>query len=45
MLRALYGDVPPLEAYPTSQHRAIEERLRELPLRDPTRPAESPSRA
>lgn len=45
MLRALYGDVPPLEAYPTSQQRAIEERLRELPLRDPTRPAESPSRA
>jgi penicillin-binding protein 2 len=35
ILRALYGEVPPLEAYPSSQRGRIETMLKELPLRDP----------
>ncbi|SIO55197.1 peptidoglycan glycosyltransferase [Rhodovulum sp. ES.010] len=38
-LRALYGEVPPLDAYPDRQRWQIEERLRDLPLRDPGTPA------
>jgi len=34
-LRALYGEVPPLSAYPDGQRRQIEERLRGLDLDDP----------
>ncbi|KAJ56377.1 penicillin-binding protein [Actibacterium mucosum KCTC 23349] len=43
MLRALYGDVPPLEAYPPEQRRAADERLNALPLRD-SRPTSGPTR-
>ena len=43
MLRALYGDVPPLEAYPAGQRRLIGERLDALPLRD-SRPTSGPTR-
>ena len=35
ILRALYGKLPPLEAYPSSQRGRIETMLKELPLRDP----------
>ncbi len=35
ILRALYGNLPPLEAYPSSQRGRIETMLKELPLRDP----------
>lgn len=34
VLRALYGEVPPLEAYPASQRGTIRQRLKSLPLRD-----------
>jgi penicillin-binding protein 2 len=34
-LRALYGKLPPLDAYPSSQRGRIETMLKELPLRDP----------
>jgi penicillin-binding protein 2 len=32
MLQALYGGLPPLDAYPTSQRRDIEEMQRALPI-------------
>ncbi len=35
ILRALYGGLPPLEAYPESQRGRIDTMLKELPLRDP----------
>ncbi|MFZ1346715.1 MAG: penicillin-binding protein 2, partial [Tabrizicola sp.] len=35
ILRALYGKLPPLDAYPASQRGRIETMLKELPLRDP----------
>lgn len=35
ILRALYGETPSLEAYPSSQRGRIETMLKELPLRDP----------
>ncbi len=38
MLRALTGEVPPLEAYPSAQRPEIEERLRTLELRPPLVP-------
>ncbi|HEY6917897.1 MAG TPA: penicillin-binding transpeptidase domain-containing protein, partial [Tabrizicola sp.] len=34
ILRALYGDTPSLDAYPSSQRGRIETMLKELPLRD-----------
>lgn len=34
LLRALYGKMPPLEAYPASQRDRIEEQQRTLPVRD-----------
>lgn len=34
LLRALYGKMPPLEAYPASQRDKIEEQQRTLPVRD-----------
>jgi len=34
-LRALYGEVPPLDAYPSAQRREIEDRFRGLILNDP----------
>ncbi len=43
MLQALYGGTPPLEAYPTSQRRRIEEQQRALPKHD--RDGDGPSRA
>ncbi|MHC0053670.1 penicillin-binding protein 2 [Actibacterium sp. D379-3] len=44
-LRALYGDVPPLAAYPENQRRKIEDLFGTLPLRAPTAPATGRSRA
>jgi penicillin-binding protein 2 len=35
ILRALYGELPSLDAYPSSQRGRIETMLQELPLRDP----------
>lgn len=43
LLRALYGELPPLDAYPQGQRRAAEDRLNALPLRD-SRPAAGPGR-
>ncbi|MBV0910978.1 penicillin-binding protein 2 [Anianabacter salinae] len=43
MLQALYGGTPPLEAYPSTQRREIEERQRTLPQH--ARPGEGPTRA
>ncbi|MGB0660550.1 MAG: penicillin-binding protein 2 [Mangrovicoccus sp.] len=45
LLRAMAGTLPPLEAYPTSQRDAIEERLKTLPLRDPGGEAPKSDRA
>jgi len=46
MLRALYKDMPPLEAYPSNQRRSISERLESLPIRKTPPPtANSRSRA
>jgi penicillin-binding protein 2 len=42
MLQALYGGLPPLSAYPTSQRRAIEEMRSKLELRDTTQTRERP---
>jgi penicillin-binding protein 2 len=44
-LRALAGDLPPLEAYPKEQRRQIKERLEALPLRAPVLPKPGRSRA
>lgn len=43
VLRALHGELPPLSAYPQSQRHEIEERLRDLPLREPL--ADTPGRS
>ncbi|TCP41473.1 penicillin-binding protein 2 [Rhodovulum marinum] len=40
-LRALYGDVPPLSAYPERDRWKIDERMRGLDLRDPGGPPAS----
>lgn len=45
LLRALYGTVPPLSAYPASQRSRIETMLNELPLRTPDGSAPGSSRA
>ncbi|ALG90481.1 MULTISPECIES: penicillin-binding protein 2 [Actibacterium] len=37
-LRALYGTVPPLTAYPQNQRQAVGELFDKLPLRDPAAP-------
>ncbi|TCO73907.1 penicillin-binding protein 2 [Rhodovulum euryhalinum] len=45
-LRALYGEVPPLSAYPERQRWQVDEKLRNLPLRDPgSAPSSGRSRA
>ena len=44
-LRALYGEVPPLSAYPTDQRGQIEALFRDLPLIDPTPTPSGRSRA
>lgn len=36
LLYALYGDLPPLEAFPENQRTTIETRHKRLPLRDPS---------
>ena len=36
VLQALYGGLPPLAAYPASDHERIREMQRELPLRNPS---------
>ena len=47
LLHALYGEMPPLDAYPRGQHTEIEERMRGLDLRqdDPEGPTNGRSRA
>ena len=45
MLFALYGQVPPLEGYPSSQRGRMETLLSELPLRDDFRPSDRRGRA
>ncbi|MGB8623640.1 MAG: penicillin-binding transpeptidase domain-containing protein, partial [Paracoccaceae bacterium] len=44
-LRALYGTVPPLTAYPDSQRRGIEDLFNSMDLRDPDSPSGGRSRA
>ena len=45
VLRALTGEMPPLEAYPTSQRRRIEDEQRALPLVSPGDDSDGSSRA
>jgi penicillin-binding protein 2 len=45
LLRALCGDMPPLEAYPSEQRNRIETEQNELRARLRTHPASGPSRA
>ncbi|MCA8882536.1 MAG: penicillin-binding protein 2 [Rhodobacteraceae bacterium] len=45
VLRTLYGEMPPLNAYPSSQRELIEEQQRALPLRDRGDPSPESSRA
>lgn len=45
LLAALYGETPPLEAYPDGQREGIAERLESLPLRDRPAPKAGSSRA
>ncbi|GGE48185.1 penicillin-binding protein 2 [Actibacterium pelagium] len=44
-VRAMAGDLPPLEAYPKEQRNEIKERLEALPLREPVVPKPGRSRA
>lgn len=44
-LRAMVGDIPPLEAYPREQRREIDERLQALPIRPPEKPKPGRTRA
>jgi penicillin-binding protein 2 len=45
LLAALYDDVPPLEAYPTSQRGTIRSRFEAMDLREPLAPSQGRSRA
>lgn len=45
LLAALYDDVPPLSAYPSSQRGTIRARLSKLELREPQAPSEGRTRA
>ncbi|MGB5557265.1 MAG: penicillin-binding protein 2 [Paracoccaceae bacterium] len=45
VLRALYGEMPPLTAYPSSQRGRIEEVLQNLVLRDPSQTSNGKIRA
>ena len=45
ILFALYGGLPPLEAYPSSQRRGIRDRFAQLDLRDPVDPSQGRGRA
>ncbi|HHB81030.1 MAG TPA: penicillin-binding protein 2, partial [Aliiroseovarius sp.] len=45
MLFALYGELPPLPAYPASQRRQIRERFSALQLRAPVEPTQGRGRA
>ena len=45
LLHALYGDFPPLSAYPTSQRQRIENERKNLPLRPPDPTAAGQTRA
>ncbi len=45
VLRALYGDVPPLEAYPSSERAKVEAMLQNLVLRDLSQESAGKSRA
>jgi len=45
MLFALYGEMPPLEGYPSSQRGRMETLLSELPLRNDFRPSDRRGRA
>lgn len=45
LLRVLYGEIPPLSAYPAEQRGRIETDLKNLKLRQPETGAKAPSRA
>ena len=45
LLYALYGDVPPLEAYPSDQHELIREQHEQMTLRPRLKPEAKASRA
>lgn len=45
LLRAMAGDMPPLDAYPTSQRESIAQRLDALPLRPIPKPGQGNNRA
>jgi penicillin-binding protein 2 len=45
ILRALYGEVPPLSAYPSSQRNRIETQHQNMPLRPPEAAAPATTRA
>ncbi|MZR14875.1 penicillin-binding protein 2 [Maritimibacter sp. DP07] len=45
LLAALYDDIPPLEAYPTSQRGTIRSRFEAMDLREPLAPSQGRSRA
>jgi len=45
ILRALYGEVPPLSAYPSSQRNRIETQHQNMPLRPPEPAAPTTTRA
>ena len=45
MLFALYGELPPLTAYPSSQRRRIRDRFSQLQLRAPVEPTQGRGRA
>jgi penicillin-binding protein 2 len=45
LLYALYGDMPPLDAYPSDQRERIKTMLSELPVRPRQEPSGTPSRA
>ncbi|MBV7408598.1 penicillin-binding protein 2 [Maritimibacter sp. DP1N21-5] len=45
MLAALYDDIPPLDAYPSSQRGTIRSRFEAMTLREPLAPSEGRSRA
>ncbi len=45
LLYALYGDVPPIEAYPSDQRERIKTMLADLPMRPRQQPPKTPTRA
>lgn len=45
LLQALYGELPPLSAYPASQRGTISTRQKKLILREPAAPSDGSTRA